>query len=141
MIVANAAHLRGVSIKHAIVMCLHIFGENIVELLRRLIAVSGASLLGHFDTTVGHESTLERLVGLQAHNFLQFLRAFANVRRGIGRERRNHLGFHVEHTVFSALLLLQLLEHAPKLIGSLCWASKKVLCTVIGSVVFLDKVS
>ena len=47
-----------------------VVGKDLVQLLAGLVAVGGAGLLRHLDAAVGHESTLEGLVGLQAHDLL-----------------------------------------------------------------------
>ena len=86
MVVAHALHLRGVSVKHAVVVGLHIVMEYVMQLLRGLVAVGGASLFGHLYAAIGHKGTLERLVGLQAYHLLQVFRLVVDVTGAIGRK-------------------------------------------------------
>ena len=79
MIVANELHLWSISIEYTIIVSLAILVENLVELLRWLIAVCCTSLLCHLDTTVWHESTLQWLISLKTHYLLQVLGALTDV--------------------------------------------------------------
>ena len=70
---AGRLHLRGVGIKHSLIVGAGVVGKDLVQLGAGLVAVGGAGLLCHLDAAVGHEGALEGLVGLQTHDLLQIL--------------------------------------------------------------------
>ena len=113
MVVAHALHLIGIGIEHTIVVGLAIFCEDLMKLFRRLIAVGGTCLFSHVDTAIRHESSLQRLIGLQAYDLLQVLHALVNITGSIGCHTGNNIRLHVEHTALGALLFLQFLQTAP----------------------------
>ena len=122
-------------------MRLAVFRKDFMELLRRLVAVGRAGLLGHLDAAVGHEGALEGLVGLKADNLLKVFGLGIDVTGAVGRHRADNLGLHVEHAALEALLPLQLLQLAPEDIGCLRGALEETLVAVIGSVVVLNKIT
>ena len=122
-------------------MRLAILGEDLVQLRIRLIAVSGASLLRHLDTTIGHKGTLQGLVSLQTDHSLQILQILADVARLMGSNAGHDLRVHIQNAALGALFFLQALQHAPQLVGSIRGSCQETLITIIGLVVLLDEVS
>ena len=139
VVVSHGLHLLRVGIKHAVVVRFVILREDLVQLLRRLVAIRRAGLFGHLDTAVRHECALERLVGLQTHDALQILRALGDVSRSVGRQTRDDLRLHIEYTALGALLLLQALQDAPQLLRGLGWALQEAFAAVISRVIVLNK--
>ena len=95
----------------------HILGEDLLQLGIHLIAVGLGSLNGHLNAAVGHEGTLQGLVGLDADDLA------------------------VQNAALGALFLLQLLQSAPQLVGGLRGVSQEGLVTVIGLIVLLNEVT
>ena len=58
MAVAGSFHLRCVSVKDCLIVCLVVLCEDLVELLIYLVAVGLGCLLSHLDSAVRHEGTL-----------------------------------------------------------------------------------
>ena len=58
MAVAGSLHLRCVSVKYCLVVCLVVLGEDLVELLVYFVSVSLGSFLSHLDSAVRHERAL-----------------------------------------------------------------------------------
>ena len=141
MAVAGLLHLGGVGIKHSLIVGAAVFGENLVQLLAGLVAVGRAGLLRHLDAAVGHEGTLERLVGLQADNLFKVLQLGVDVAGAVGGQAGNDLGLHIQNAALGALGLLQLLQSAPQLVGSVSRTGEEALIAVIGGVVLLDEVT
>ena len=139
--VAGGLHLGCVGVEHGLVVGAGVVGKDLVQLLAGLVAVGGAGLLGHLDAAVGHESTLEGLVGLQAHDLLQILQVFVNVAGAVSGQAADDLRLHVQHAALGALGLLQLLQGTPQLVGRLGGAGQKALVAVVGSVILLDEVA
>jgi len=139
--VAGGLHLGCVGVEHGLVVGAGVVGKDLVQLLAGLVAVGGAGLLGHLDAAVGHESTLEGLVGLQAHDLLQILQVFVNVAGAVGGQAADDLRLHVQHAALGALGLLQLLQGTPQLVGRLGGAGQKALVAVIRGVILLDEVA
>ena len=141
LVVASLLHLGRICVKHALVMRLAIFGEDLVQLRIRLIAVSGASLLRHLDTAIGHKGTLQGLVGLQTNHSLQILQILTDVARLMGSNAGHDLRVHIQNAALGALFFLQTLQHAPQLVGSVRGSCQEMLISIIGLVVLLDEVS
>ncbi len=141
VVVAHQFHLLGVSVEHALVVRLMIFGEDFVEFGVGSIAISGAGLLCHLDAAVGHEGALQWLVGLQTHHLLQVLQFLLDISGTIGGDGAHDFRLHVQNAALGALFLLQLLQLAPQRVGGGGGTRKKLLIAIIGGVVFLDKVS
>ena len=139
--VAGRLHLRGVGIKHSLIVGAGIIGKDLVQLLAGLVAVGGASLLCHLDAAVGHEGALEGLVGLQTHDLLQILQAFVDIAGAVSGQAADHFGLHIQHAALGALGLLQLLQGTPQLVGCLGGAGQKAFVAVIRGVVLLDEVA
>jgi len=139
--VAGSLHLRGVGIEHSLVVGAGIVGKNLVQLLAGLIAVGGAGLLCHLDAAVGHECTLQGLVGLQADDLLQIFQGLVDIAGAVSGQAADDFGLHVQHAALGALFLLQLLQGTPQLIGRLGGASQKAFVAVVRGVVLLDEVA
>ena len=139
--VAGGLHLGCVGVEHGLVVGAGVVGKDLVQLLAGLVAVGGAGLLGHLDAAVGHESTLQGLVGLQADDLLQILQVFVNVAGAVGGQAADDLRLHVQHAALGALGFLQLLQGTPQLVGRLGGAGQKALVAVVGSVILLDEVA
>ena len=58
MAVAGSFHLRCVSVKDCLIVCLVVLREDLVELLIYLVAVGLGCFLSHLDSAVRHEGTL-----------------------------------------------------------------------------------
>ena len=141
MIVANELHLRSVSIENAIVVSLYIMSKDVMKLRCWLVAISGASLLSHLDTTIRHESALKWLVGLQTYDSLKIFEIVIDISRSIGIDAGNNVCFHVEHTTLSSFFCLQFLQHIPELACSLCWFSEELFISIERCIVVLDEIS
>ena len=141
MCVTRLFHFRCICFKYRLIVRAAILGKNLMQLFGRLIAIGRARLFCHLDAAVRHKRALERLIRLQTDDLLEILQIFINVSRAIRRQAGNNLCLHVEHAVLCALLLLQLLQCAPQLIGRLGSVCQKSLIAVIRLVVFLDEVS
>ena len=139
MVMAHALHLFSVSIKHAIIVRAAVFRKDFMELVGRLVAIGSASLFRHLDATVWHEGTLQRFVGLQTHNLLKVFGLWVDVSSRISRHATHNFGFHVEHSAFFALSLLQELKFRPKDVGSLRRTLKKSLVPFVRGIIILDE--
>ena len=105
------------------------------------VAVGGACLLSHLDTAEGHECSLEGLVSLETDDLFKILQFGVDVARLVRGDAGNDVGVHIEHAALCTLLLLELLELAPELVGGVRRACEEGLVAVIGGVVVLDEVS
>jgi len=139
--VAGGLHLGGIGIEHSLIVGAGVVGEDLVQLFRGLVAVGSAGLLRHLDAAVGHECTLQGLVGLQADDLLKLFQALVDVAGAVCGQTADDLGLHIQHAALGTLGLLQLLQCAPELIGGLGGASQERLVAVIRGVVLLDKVA
>ena len=141
LVAARQTHFRRIGIKHRLIMCLVIFGKDLMQLFAGLIAIGRAGLFRHLDAAIWHERALQRLIGLQAYHLFQILQLFLDVARSISRQRRDDLCLHVEDAALGTLFLLQLLQLAPQLVGRFCRSCQEALITVIRLVVILDKIT
>ena len=141
LVLSYCTHLRGVSVEYALVVCLVIFCEDLVQLRIGGVAVSCASLFSHLDTAVGHESSLEGLISLKTNDLLKILHLRINVAGLVRSDAGYDVGIHIENTALSALLLLKLLNLAPQLVGGVSRASEEGLVAVVRGVVVLDEVA
>ena len=139
--VAGLLHLGGVGIEHGLIMGAGVLGENLMQLLAGLVAVGGAGLLRHLDAAVGHEGALQGLIGLQADDLLEVLQLGVDVAGAVGGQAGDDLGLHVQHAALGTLGLLQLLQRAPQLVGSVGRTGEETLIAVIRGVVLLDEVT
>ena len=105
------------------------------------LAGLGAGILSHADAAEGHEGALEGLVGLQTNDLLQILQILVDVAGAMRGQGRNDLGVHVQDAALSALLLLQLLQSAPQLVGSLSGASQERFVAIVGLIVVLNEIA
>ena len=139
--VAGGAHLGGVGVKDGLVVGLVVLVEDLVVLGVDLVAVALCRLLGHLDAAVGHEGALQGLVGLEADDLLEVLEFGVDVAGAVCGEARDDLGLAVEHAAVGALLLLELLDLAPQLVGCLGGAGEERLVALVLGVVALDEVA
>ena len=139
--VAGLLHLGSVGIKHSLVMGTGILGKDLVQLFAGLIAVGRAGLLSHLDAAVGHESTLQGLIGLQADDLFQVLQLGVNIAGAVCGQAGDDFCLHVQYAALGTLFLLQLLQGTPQLVGSIGGASQEAFVTVVGGVVLLDEVA
>ena len=77
-----------------------------MQLFRGLVAVGGAGLLRHLDAAVGHECTLQGLVGLQADDLLKLFQALVDVAGAVCGQTADDLGLHIQHAALGTLGLL-----------------------------------
>jgi hypothetical protein len=138
---AGSAHLGCVGVKDGLVVGLAVLVEDLVILGVDLVAVALGRLLRHLDAAVGHEGTLQGHVGLEANDLLEILELGVNVAGAIRGEARDNLGLAVKHAAVGALLLLELLDLAPELVGGLGGAGEERLVAVVLGVVALDEVA
>ncbi len=139
--VASGAHLRRIGVEDGLVVGLVVLVEDLVVLIVHMEAIGLGRLLGHLDAAVGHEGTLEGLVGLKAHNALELGVVGVDVARAVGGQARDDLGLAVENAAVGALGGLELLHTAPKLVGRLGRTGEEALVAVVGGVVVLDEVA
>ena len=111
--VAGGAHLGGVRVEDALVVGLVVLVEDLVVLVVDVEAVVLGGLLRHLDAAVGHEGTLQRLVGLQADDLLEVLGVLTDVAGAIGGQAGDDLGLALEDAVVGALGGLELLDLVP----------------------------
>ena len=116
LVVAALHHLRGVGIEDAVVVGLLVEMEGFMDFRIDIIAIGGAGGFGHLDAAIGHESSLQRLVGLESDDGLK---VFVQVARTISGERRDDGGFHIEDSALGPFFLLKLLQFVPKFRGGL----------------------
>ena len=86
-------------------MCFAVLGKDFHDLGIDFIAVFSASLLCHADAAERLQSTLERLVGLQADDLFEILVQIAGT---VGRDRGDDFGVHVQHAACLTLLTGQI---------------------------------
>ena len=141
MIVTDQLHFVRVSVKDTVIMGLMILAEDLVQLFRRFITICCARLFGHFDASVRHKRTLQRLICLQAYDSFELLSAFTNISRAISRKTRNHFRLHIEHSAFGAFFLLESFQDSPQFVGGCCRTCKKVFVAIVSGVVVLNKVT
>ena len=139
--VAGGLHLGGVGVEDGLIVGAGVVGEDLVQFRRGLVAVGGAGLLCHLDAAVGHECTLQGLVGLQADDLLQIFQALVDVAGAVCGQAADDVGLHIQHAALGALGLLQLLQCAPQLIGRFSGVGEEAFVAVIGRVVLLDEVA
>ena len=140
MIVAHALHLAGIGIKHAVVVGLDIACEDVMQLLRRLITIGCASLFGHFNTAIRHESAFQWLVGLQADYAFQVFRFMVDVARSVCRQSRNHLSLHVEYAALGPLFLLKCAQFLPQYLRGTRRLSQEMLIAGVARIVILNEI-
>ena len=138
---AGRAHLGSVGVKDGLVVGLAILVEDLVILGVDLVAVALGRLLSHLDAAVGHECALEGLVGLEANDLLEVLELGVDVAGAVRGEAGDDLGLAVKHAAVGALLLLELLNLTPELVGGLGWTGEERLVAVVLGVVALDEVA
>ena len=105
--VAGFLHLGGIGIKNRLVVGLVVVGEDFVQLGAGRVAIGGAGLLRHLYAAIGHEGTLQGLVGLQTHNLFQVLVGLADIAGAIGQRAGDHLRLHIQHAALGPLLELE----------------------------------
>ena len=141
MVVTHVLHFSSIGIENTIVMRLDIVGKDVMQLLGRLVAVSGACLLSHLDTSVWHECTLEGLVCLQTYHRLKVFHTLVDISRPVSVNAGDYLCLHIQHATLGPFLSLKFLQTSPKLLGSLSRTSEERLVAIKGSVVVLNKIS
>ena len=137
--VAGLLHLGGIGIKDRLVVGLVVVGEDLVQLGAGRVAIGGAGLLRHLNAAIGHEGTLQGLVGLQTHNLLQVLVGLADIAGAIGQRAGDHLRLHIQHAALGPLLELERLQIRPQGIGGIGGACQEALVPVVGEIVILDE--
>ena len=70
LIMTSNLHLWSICIENCLVVSLMIIGEDLVQQRIWLIAIHLTRLLSHLDTTIRHESSLQRLISLQTNDLL-----------------------------------------------------------------------
>ena len=133
---AAGAHLRGVGVKHARVVRLAVYGEELAHPGIDRVAVILAGLLRHADAAVGHERALERLVRLQSDDLLLVL---VKIPRAVGGDGGDDLRVHVQHAALGDLLLRQRTDLIPQVERVLRRPLEEILIAIVGRVVVLDK--
>ncbi len=122
-------------------MGLVILGEDLVELRVDLVAIGLSGLLCHADAAIGHERTLQGLVGLQADDLFHVFGLGVDVAGAIGGEAGHDLGLALEDASSCALLLLEVLEFAPENVSCLCGALEETLVSVVHFIVILNELA
>ena len=133
-----STHFRSINIKYACVMCLSVFGEDMLDFGVNCVAVVGASLFSHSQTAVGHKSSLEGLISLKTNDLFEIL---FDISCTVRCKRRYNLCIHIENAAGFSFLLSKIHNVFPKLVGSVSSISEEAFITIIGCVVFLDKVT
>ena len=136
--VTARAHLGRVAVKDAGVVGLAVVRVDVHDLRVDLVAVLLARGHGHADAAVDHEGALERLLGLKAHDLLERL---VDVAGGVGDDRGDEVGVHVEDAAGIALLLEEVHDLIPELGRVLGGTGEEGLVAVVRGVVLLDEVT
>mmetsp|Transcript_13517 Transcript_13517/g.23991 ORF Transcript_13517/g.23991 Transcript_13517/m.23991 type:complete len:476 (-) Transcript_13517:491-1918(-) len=134
---AARAHVRRVSIEHALVVRL----ANLRKLTSHLLVLGQVvgleRIVDHADATKRLNGALEGLVGLQTH--ADVVELGLNVARGEGGDGGGDVGVAVEKTSFPELLHLQVLHNIPQLLGLLRGARQKAGIAIIRREILLDE--
>ena len=135
---AGSADVAGVGIEHAFIVRLADAAEEFGGVRAHLQAVGFQSLLSHAQTTEGHESALQRGIGLQTDNLLAGL---VDVTGSVGNDGGYNLGVGAKQTAGVNFLLHQVLHLVPQGDGVLRRAGQEVALAGVGGVVLLDEVA
>ena len=142
LVMTGHFHLWCVDIKYTLVMSLKfIVVENIFNFITYFVSIGFACLLCHFDTTVWHECTFERFVGLKSYNLFQILEVFINISRTISSQRGYNFCLHVQNSAVCTLCFLQFLKFTPKFVCCLSRSFQEGIVPIIWCVVQLNKVT
>ena len=134
---AAGPHFRGISVKNSLIVGFSVFGEKFYDLWVHMVAVIFAGLYRHTDAAVRLKRSFKGLVCLETYNgFLIFIQ----VAGAVGSNGGYDPGIHVQDAAFGLFFLCQLHDLFPQVFRSLGRALEKIFISVIGSVVFLDKV-
>ncbi len=146
---ARLADFRGIDLENRIGVCLMVLGENLVQLSVGLVAVHLAALLRHADSAEGHESALERLVGLEADDFLKVLSVLADVAGFMSGDTGHDVGVKVKDTapllavktgrLLVVLLFLEALQLGEQLVRRISRPCKEAGISLIGRIVQLNE--
>ena len=131
-------HFRGIGIENAGIVGLAVFGEEFTDFRIHVIAVVRAGLFSHADSAIRLQGTLKGFVGLKADN--RFL-IFVQIARTVGCDRGNDPGIHIQDAAGFLLLPGQLHHQIPQFPGIFSGWGQKFIAAIIGSVVFLNKIS
>ena len=135
---ARAAHFRRIYIEHAVVVRLPDVAEDILRLSLNGFAVVRGGLDGHVDAAIGHESPLERRVGLQADDLLQILVDVAGL---VGGDGRDGLAVHIQHAALVTLFPVQAQHFGPQGLGAACRGGQELRAACVGRVVALNEIA
>ena len=97
-------------------MRLMILSKYLMQLGIRLIAVSAARFLSHFDTAERHKCTFERLVCLKTYDLFKVFHIFIDITGFVCGKSGYNVCIHIQNAAFGAFLFLKLLQLAPKLV-------------------------
>ena len=135
---ACALDFLGVGIEHAGVMGATVFGEDMVDFRVDLVTVGFQCAFRHADTTVGHQGTLQRLVGLDADDLFVVL---VDIARRMGNDAADHLGISVDHPAFVQFLLVEFKHLVPDFARALGGRRKESAVTQIGGKIAVNEVA
>ena len=135
------AHLVGVRIKNALIVGLVVLVEDLGVFVVHMEAVRARRFLSHADAAVGHERTLEGLVGLHADHLLVFLMFRVEIGGRVGCNGADNFGFTVEHAAPGAFFLLKFGQASPEFAGSVSGFGEERFVAVIRGVVLLHEVA
>ena len=138
MTVAAGTHLGGVGIKYAGIVGLAMDGEELLDFGIEMIAVILAGLLCHTDPAVGHQGTLEGLIGLEADDGLLLL---IQITGAVAENGGNDLGIHIQDAACLALLLGELQHLIPQGGGIGGGALQEAVIAIVRGVVLHDKIT
>ena len=138
---AGRAHFRRVGLEHCVGVGEVVFGEDALQLRVGFVPGLLAAVDGHADAAEGHKGALQGLVGLQADDLLEILQVLGDVAGAVGHEGGHDVGVHVQHAALCTLLLLQLLQRIPELVGGVRRAGEEGFVASVGAVVMLDKIA
>ena len=134
---AAGAHLGSVSVEHALVVGLAVFGVDLHHFRVHMVAVVLAGLHSHADAAVGLQRALKGLIGLEAHDLLLRL---VQITGTVGSDGGDDAGVHVQHAAGFPLLGGQVHDLIPQLAGLLGGTLQEALVALVGGVVLLDEV-
>ena len=141
LIVTCFLHLRSIDVKHCLVVCFMIFGEDLMQFRARSISVSRTCLLSHLDTAVRHKRSLQRLVCLKSDDLLQVFHIFIDIARSVCSQSGYNFCLHIQNAAFRTFLFLKFLKFSPQLIGRLGRSYQEGFVSFVLCVVVLNEIT
>ena len=140
LIVSDRFHFRSVSVKNALIMSCNIFCKYFMKIRIGCEAICCACLFCHFYSTERHKCSLQRTICLNTYNFFKFRFFRIDVSGTICCQTRYYFCFHIKYSAVCSFFFLKFLNFIPECFCCICGIFKKRFISVIGMVVFLNKI-